>query len=191
MNLSVTYMSVTNILIGINLLVFAAETLAGGSLNRETALKFGAMYPPYIKRGQWYRMFTSMFLHFGFLHLICNMYSLYNLGPGLEHFLGLSLFLLLYVISGLSGNMLSYLAETRSGSYKLSAGASGAIFGLLGAYLLFAILPGYGGVSLYGILRVLAVNAVYTMSNRSINAMAHLGGLIGGILTTLVILFIF
>ena len=67
MNLSVTYMSVTNILIGINLLVFAAETLAGGSLNRETALKFGAMYPPYIKRGQWYRMFTSMFLHFGFL----------------------------------------------------------------------------------------------------------------------------
>ncbi|MBR3186425.1 MAG: rhomboid family intramembrane serine protease, partial [Lachnospiraceae bacterium] len=116
---------------------------------------------------------------------------LYNLGPGLEHFLGLPLFLLLYVISGLSGNMLSYLAETRSGSYKLSAGASGAIFGLLGAYLLFAILPGYGGVSLYGILRVLAVNAVYTMSNRSINAMAHLGGLIGGILTTLVILFIF
>ena len=88
MNLSVTYMSVTNILIGINLLVFAAETLAGGSLNRGTALKFGAMYPPYIKRGQWYRMFTSMFLHFGFLHLICNMYSLYNLGPGLEHFLG-------------------------------------------------------------------------------------------------------
>ena len=79
MSLAVNYMSVTYILIGINLLVFAAETLAGGSLNRETALKFGAMYPPYIKRGQWYRMFTSMFLHFGFLHLICNMYSLYNL----------------------------------------------------------------------------------------------------------------
>lgn len=140
MSLAVNYMSVTYILIGINLLVFAAETLAGGSLNRETALKFGAMYPPYIKRGQWYRMFTSMFLHFGFLHLICNMYSLYNLGPGLEHFLGLPLFLLLYVISGLSGNMLSYLAETRSGSYKLSAGASGAIFGLLGAYLLLSLI---------------------------------------------------
>lgn len=183
-------LSVTYILIGINILIFAAETMAGGSRNRETALRFGAMYPPYIQRGQWYRMFMSMFLHFGFLHLICNMYSLYNLGPGLEYFLGVPLFLLLYVVSGLSGNILSYLVETRSGRYKLSAGASGAIFGLLGAYLLIAILPGYGGVSLYGILHVLLINAVYTVSNRSINAMAHLGGLIGGILTTLIILFI-
>lgn len=182
--------SVTDVLIGINILVFAAESLAGGSQNRETALKFGAMYTPYIQKGEWYRMFTSMFLHFGFLHLICNMYSLYNLGPGLEHFLGLPLFLVLYVVSGLSGNILSYVMEIRSGRRNLSAGASGAIFGLLGAYLLFAVLPGYGGVSLYGILRVLAINAVYTMSNRSINAMAHLGGLIGGILTTLIILLI-
>lgn len=183
-------LSLTYILIGINLLVFAAETMAGGLQDRQTALRFGAMYPPYIKRGQWYRMFTSMFLHFGFLHLICNMYSLYNLGLGLEHFLGLPLFLVLYVISGLSGNILSYVMEIRSGRQNLSAGASGAIFGLLGAYLLFAILPGYGGVSLYGILRVLAINAVYTVSNRSINAMAHLGGLIGGVLTTLIILLI-
>lgn len=57
------HLSVTYILIGINILVFAAETMAGGTENRETALKFGAMYAPYIKKGQWYRMFTSMFLH--------------------------------------------------------------------------------------------------------------------------------
>lgn len=164
--------------------------MAGGSLNRETALRFGAMYPPSVKKGEWYRLFTAMFLHFGFLHLMCNMYSLYNLGPGLEHFLGLPLFLVLYVVSGLSGNILSYAVEIRRGRSNLSAGASGAIFGLLGAYLLFALLPGYGGVSLYGILRVLAINVVYTLSNRSINAMAHLGGLIGGILTTLLFLLI-
>ena len=184
-------LSVTYILIGINILIFAAETMAGGSRNKDTALRFGVMYTPYLKRGQWYRMFTSMFLHFGFLHLICNMYSLYNLGPGLEYFLGVPLFLILYVVSGLSGNLLSYLVEIRSGRYKLSAGASGAIFGLLGAYLLIAILPGYGGVSLYGILHVLVINAVYTAANRSINAMAHLGGLIGGIITLFIILLIF
>ncbi len=183
-------LSATYILIGINILIFAAESMAGGSQNRETALRFGAMYPPYIRRGQWYRMFTSMFLHFGFLHLICNMYSLYNLGPGLEYFMGVPLFLVLYLVSGLSGNILSYVVETRKGRNNLSAGASGAIFGLLGAYLLFAILPGYGGVSLYGILRVLGINLLYTLSNRSINAMAHLGGLIGGIVTTLIILMI-
>lgn len=184
-------LSVTYILIGINILIFAAETMAGGSQNRDTALRFGAMYTPYIKRGQWFRMFTSMFLHFGFLHLICNMYSLYNLGPGLEYFMGVPLFLLLYVVSGLCGNLLSYIKDCRTGRYSLSAGASGAIFGLLGAYLLIAILPGYGGVSLYGILHVLVINAVYTVSNRSINAMAHLGGLIGGIITMFLILLVF
>jgi rhomboid protease GluP len=92
-------LSATYILIGINILIFAAETMAGGTENREIALKFGAQYTPYVKKGQWYRMFTSMFLHFGFIHLICNMYSLYNLGPALEQFFGIPLFLLLYLNS--------------------------------------------------------------------------------------------
>ncbi len=184
-------LSATYILIGINILIFAAETMAGGTENREIALKFGAQYTPYVKKGQWYRMFTSMFLHFGFIHLICNMYSLYNLGPALEHFFGIPLFLLLYLVSGLCGNLLSYAVETRSGKNKISAGASGAIFGLLGSYLIFALLPGYGGVSLYGILRVLGINAFYAFANRGINAIAHLGGLIGGIAVTLILLLLF
>ena len=135
------HLSVTYILIGINILVFAAETMAGGTENRETALKFGAMYGPYIKKGQWYRMFSSMFLHFGFIHLICNMYSLYNLGPALERFFGVPLFLVLYFVCGLAGNLLSYAVERRSGQNRISAGASGAIFGLLGSYLVFAVMP--------------------------------------------------
>jgi rhomboid protease GluP len=81
--------------------------------------------------------------------------------------------------------------ETRSGKNKISAGASGAIFGLLGSYLIFALLPGYGGVSLYGILRVLGINAFYAFANRGINAIAHLGGLIGGIAVTLILLLLF
>lgn len=131
-----------------------------------------------------------MFLHFGFIHLLCNMYSLSNLGPALERFFGIPLFLVLYLISGLAGNLLSYYKEIKTGQYRLSAGASGAVFGLLGAYLVFAVLPGYGGVSLYGILRVLAINAFYAFSNRSINAMAHLGGLIAGIVVTACLLLV-
>lgn len=178
-------------LIGINILLFAAESMKGGAMDREVALRFGAQYTPLIREGQWYRLFTSMFLHFGFLHLICNMYSLYNLGPSLEIFFGIPIFLVLYLVSGLAGNLLTYAVELRTGRRTLSLGASGAVFGLLGAYLVFALWPGYVGVSLYSVLRVLAINALYTFSNKSINAMAHAGGLIAGAAITAVLLLIF
>ena len=183
-------LTATYVLIGINIVIFLLETSQGGSTNRDVAMKFGAQYTPYVRRGQWYRLITSMFLHFGFIHLLCNMYSLSNLGPALERFFGIPLFLVLYLISGLAGNLLSYYKEIKTGQYRLSAGASGAVFGLLGAYLVFAVLPGYGGVSLYGILRVLAIKAFYAFSNRSINAMAHLGGLIAGIVVTACLLLV-
>ena len=178
-------------LIGITFIIFAAESMKGGSTNRQVALAFGAQYAPYIKQGQFYRLFTAMFVHFGFLHLICNMYSLYNLGPALESFFGIPVFLLLYLASGLAGNILTYVMELRSGRYNLSAGASGAVFGLLGSYLVFALWPGYVGVSLYSVLRVLAINALYTFSNRSINARSHVGGLITGAALTAVLLLLF
>lgn len=176
------------ILIGINILVFIAESLNGGSTDRNVALRFGAQYTPYIKQGQWFRLFSSMFLHFGYLHLVCNMYSLYNLGPALENFFGIFAFLFLYLGSGLAGNLLTYFWEIRTGSCSLSAGASGAVFGLLGAYLVLALWPGITGVSLYGILRVLLINGVYTFANRNINAKAHLGGMLAGMAVTAVML---
>lgn len=183
--------SATFILIGINILVFLAETMLGGSTKTEIALRFGAQYTPYIQKGQWYRLFSSMFLHFGFLHLICNMYSLYNLGPALEGFFGIPIFLLLYLVSGLAGNIFTYRSELKTGRFAMSVGASGAIFGLLGSYLIFAVWPGFVGVSLYGILRVLAINAVYAFANKNINTKAHLGGLIAGASLTAVLLLIF
>lgn len=179
----------TYILIGVNILVFLAETLRGGTTNAAVAMEFGAQYAPYVRQGQWYRLFSSMFLHFGYLHLLCNMYSLYNLGPGLELFFGIPVYLFLYLASGLAGNVLTYIMELRTGRYSMSLGASGAVFGLLGAYLVFAVWPGFSGVSLYGILRVLVINAVYTISNRRINAMAHLGGFLCGAVITALLLF--
>ena len=179
----------TCILIGINIVLFIAESACGGSESNEVALRFGAQYTPYIRQGQWYRLFTSMFLHAGFIHLICNMYSLYNLGPALEVFFGIPIFTALYLASGLSGNLVTYFSEKRSGHYTLSLGASGAVFGLLGSYLVLALWPDIGGVSLYGILHVLVINALYTFSNRKINARAHIGGLAAGVIITAAMLF--
>ena len=184
-------MYATYLIIGINILVFIAESVKGGATDRAVALRFGAQYTPYVKKGQWYRLFTSMFLHFGYLHLLCNMYSLYNLGPSLEHFFVIPVFLFLYLVSGLAGNLLTYWMELRSEHYSLSAGASGAIFGLLGAYLVFALWPGYSGVSLFGVLQVLVINGLYMSFNRSINARAHIGGFLAGAAVTAVLLLIF
>ena len=88
-------LTATYVLIGINIVIFLLETSQGGSTNRDVAMKFGAQYTPYVRRGQWYRLITSMFLHFGFIHLLCNMYSLSNLGTALERFFGIPLFLVL------------------------------------------------------------------------------------------------
>lgn len=185
MNISITY-----VLIGINVLVYIAESIAGGSSDTKTALRFGAQYTPLLEKGQVFRLFTAMFLHFGTFHLICNMYSLYNLGPSLEYFFGAQWFLAVYFVSGLSGNILTWLIEKRTHKYSVSAGASGAIFGLLGAYLVIALWPSLrGSVSLYNILYVIIVNALYGFSRRGINLAAHLGGFAGGILITLLLLF--
>ena len=181
----------TYALIGINIIIFIAESVSGGSTNRQVALKFGAYYAPYIERGQWYRLFTAMFLHFGYLHLVCNMYSLYNIGQALEIFFGVPVFLLLYLFSGLAGNILTYIAEKRTGRNVVSAGASGAIFGLFGSYLVLALWPGIRGASLNGIIQVLAINMFYTIANRGrINVMAHLGGLIGGAAVTCILMLV-
>jgi len=183
-------LSLTLILIIINVLVFLAETAAGGTRNTETAMKFGAMYTPDVRDGEWYRLLTAMFLHFGAIHLLCNLYALYNMGPSLERFLGIPVFLALYLVSGLAGNLLTFFMEERTNRYSVSAGASGAIFGLLGAYLVIALHPDYQGVSLQGILYVLLVNGAYGFSRRGINVMAHLGGLIGGAAFMAVVLMI-
>ena len=178
-------LTATYVLIGINIVIFLLETSQGGSTNRDVAMKFGAQYTPYVRRGQWYRLITSMFLHFGFIHLLCNMYSLSARTGSGE---------VLQDISGpvsdfrTCGKLLSIIKKSKPDSTGCPRGAPGrssAFWGLIGRCL-----PGYGGVSLYGILRVLAINAFYAFSNRSINAMAHLGGLIAGIVVTACLLLV-
>lgn len=181
---------VTFALIAINIIVFLLETVAGGSTDIRVARRFGAMTVRDIRRGQWWRLITSMFVHFGFVHLACNMMSLLYLGVVIEMAFGTrimtgSLFLIVtYLVSGLLGNLLTWAVQESSGQYDVvSAGASGAICGLLGVYVAMLFVP-----SLRAYLNVGAiVTNVFLciapgLGNRGINLSAHVGGLIGGFL---------
>ena len=120
---------VTVLLVFINTLIFLVVEFTGGSQNGQHMLECGAAYAPLIlEQGQWYRLFSSMFLHFGAPHLINNMLVLFVLGQRLEPVTGKIKFFLIYIFGGLGGNMLSLFFDMYAGNASLSAGASGAVF---------------------------------------------------------------
>ncbi len=181
----------TWVLIAINIILFFVEEQAGGSTVPEVAVRFGAQYAPGLKQKEWYRFFTAMFLHFGPFHLVCNMWSLYNLGPTVELLFGPFFFLLIYLVSGLCGNLLTWAIDERTGKSSISAGASGAIFGLLGTMLVLAVLPALRGYfSLRGILFTLFINIIYGLRVRGVNLNAHIGGFLGGIIVSMLIILV-
>jgi membrane associated rhomboid family serine protease len=127
-----------------------------------------------VAHGGYYRLLTSMFLHFGIVHLLMNMWALWVLGRILEAALGPLRFLALYLVAGLGGSVAVYYFSDPHG---LSAGASGAIFGLFGA--LIVVLRRLGR-STASVLPILLVNLVFTFAVPGISIAAHLGGLVTG-----------
>lgn len=126
---------VTAALIGVNLLVFVAMLWHGAGLwhvDNAVPLAWGANFGPATQDGEWWRLGSAMFLHFGLLHLGMNMLSLWDGGRLVERMYGAPRFLLIYLGAGLMGNLLSLLAQ---GDQAVSAGASGAIFGVYGAFM--------------------------------------------------------
>lgn len=168
----------TYAIIALNALVFLLLELVGGSTDSRVLLFFGAKYTPYIRAGQWWRLFTYQFLHVGLMHLFVNSFSLYNLGPFIERIYGLRGLLLVYMGSGIMGG----LASAALSPHTLSAGASGAIFGLLGALGAFMLA---GGASRDAIYRTVGMPLVATLLYGfllRIDHFAHVGGLVGGFL---------
>lgn len=169
---------VTYTLIAINVLVFFLELLYG---IQETAY-YGANIAEYIRAGEFYRLITSTFMHAGIIHLMCNMYCLYIIGPQLESFFGKIKFLIIYLVSAIAGNLMSMLFTTGA-----SVGASGAIFGLFGTMLYF----GYhyrvylGNVMKSQLLPLIIMNLLLGFMISGIDNAAHIGGLIGGTLITI------
>ena len=173
----------TVILVAINVVVFLLLSLKGMTEDGMFLLQHGAMYVPYsTEKGEYYRIFTSMFLHFGFDHLLNNMVVLAAVGWNLEYELGGLKFLILYLLSGLGGNVLSAWWDIRMGEYAISAGASGAIFGVIGALLYVAIRNKgrIGDISGRGILFMIALSLYYGFSSGGVDNMAHIGGLAAG-----------
>ncbi|MGP3753649.1 rhomboid family intramembrane serine protease [Streptomyces sp. IBSNAI001] len=173
---------VTKILLGINLAVFIAVLAAGRPL-LEDLLLFGRAHTDDpaagwegVAEGQWYRLLTSMFLHQEVLHIAFNMLGLWWLGGPLEAALGRVRYLALYLLSGLAGSALTYwIAAPAQGTL----GASGAVFGLLGAT---AVLMRRMNYDMRPVIALLVVNLVFTFTWSGIAWQAHVGGLVAGAL---------
>lgn len=169
---------ITYTLIAINVIVYILMMLG----YRNNILWYGANIPDLIRKGDIYRLLSSVFIHANLMHLFCNMYALYVIGPQLESYLGRFKYLAVYLISGVTGNLLSMAFSS-----SVSVGASGAIFGLFGSLLYF----GYhyrvylGTILKSQLIPLIILNLVIGFMIPNIDNAAHIGGLIGGILMTI------
>lgn len=169
---------VTNVIIGLCILVYLLCLI---NPNLTYLLANSRLY---VQNGEWYRLLTATLVHAGIIHLLCNMYSLYIVGNQLENVIGKLKFVIVYIISALSGSLMSIIFST---SY--SVGASGAIFGLLGSLLYF----GYhyrlylSNVIKSQIIPIIVLNLILGFTIPGIDNLAHIGGLIGGYLATMAV----
>ncbi|MFQ3580313.1 MAG: rhomboid family intramembrane serine protease [Chloracidobacterium sp.] len=175
---------VSYVLIGINLVMFLLTAVAGGSTDPDVLTAFGACNQKLIANGEVWRLVVPMFLHIGVVHLVVNMYALWVLGPQLESLYGSARFTLLYILSGIGGFVASYFFAHPA---SIGAGASGALFGMFGALLVFVykyrheIPPSVRVTMQRGVWLTLAINLIITFSIPFISRSGHLGGLITGI----------
>lgn len=183
---------VTPVLIGLNLLVFIAMLASGISFTNPTVLQllqWGANFGPLDRSGQWWRLLAACFLHIGFLHIAFNMYVLYQVGPFTERLFGGARYLAVYLLAGIGGNLLGLWLHPMT----VSAGASGAIFGVYGGLLAFllreraALRPEAVRSIGQSALIFIGFNLFYGAASAHTDLTAHIGGLATGFLAGLVL----
>jgi rhomboid protease GluP len=154
------------------------------STDQSVLILLGANYNKFVLQGEYYRLLTNMFLHGGLLHIALNMYALYSIGPLVERIYGRIRYAVIYFISGIIASVFSCIF-----SQGVSVGASGAIFGLLGTTLVFAIKmrENIGRGFLRNIASVIIINLFIGFSLPNIDNYAHLGGLIGGTIAAILL----
>ncbi|HVW80087.1 MAG TPA: rhomboid family intramembrane serine protease [Mycobacteriales bacterium] len=170
---------ITRILIALNVAVFVATTASGanpitGSTGSSTIYDRFALVPYQVAHGQWYRLITAAFLHYGILHIGFNMFALWMVGPQLEAVLGRLRFTALYMLAGIGGSILSVAFGPIN---EQAAGASGAIFGLFAALYIVAR---HLNLQTGGIAATIVFNLVFTFSVSNIDWRGHVGGLVIG-----------
>lgn len=171
----------TYIFIVANFIMFLLLEMNGGSMNIQTLIQFGAKENVSIINGEWWRLFSAMFLHIGIFHLFMNMFALYYLGVTVERIYGTWRFVIIYLLAGLGGSITSFAF-----SLNVSAGASGAIFGLFGALLFFGVI--YKKIFFQtmgrGLMTIIFINIMFGLLVPQIDMGAHMGGLVAGFLAS-------
>jgi membrane associated rhomboid family serine protease len=170
----------TYALIGVNVLAYIGTVVSsssvGGSIGGTNSLLYkSALNGPLVADGDWWRIITSGFMHYGFLHLLFNMYALYILGTMLEPAIGRVRFGLIYLVSLIAGSIGALILSPNA----LTAGASGAVFGLMGAAVVVMRHRGINPME-SGIVIWLGLNLAITFTASNISVGGHIGGLIGG-----------
>lgn len=180
----------TTALIVINAAVFLILSMFGQTEDALFMLQHGAMYESLvIEMHQYYRIITSIFLHFGIQHLLNNMVMLGALGWNLEREIGKVRFLIIYLVSGIAGNILSMYMNIIHDEQVVSAGASGAIFGLMGAlvYVVIVNRGRLGRLSGRGMLILVFLSLYFGLTSSGVDNYAHIGGLISGFLLAVIL----
>ena len=180
----------TIILVVLNVLVFLAVEFTGFSQDTVHMLDWGAAYTPCIvEEGETYRIFTSMFLHFGIEHLINNMLVLFVLGSRLERVIGSLRFAVIYFLGGIAGNVVSLLYDLKQGEAAVSAGASGAVFAVMGGMIL-VVLCNKGrleDLSMRQILILAVFSLYFGFTSSGVDNAAHLGGFLAGFILAVIV----
>lgn len=169
----------------IMLLCIIMFVISGFGIDIMTLVKYGANYGEYVKNGEVFRLISSMFLHSGFIHIFFNMYSLYVIGPKIEDFYGKWKYLFIYLLSGISGGLLSIAMNGN----VVTVGASGAIFGLFGAliYLGYNYRGYIGSIVRSQIVPIVIYNLLIGFFVSGIDMWGHIGGLIGGLIVSYIV----
>ena len=173
--------SATSVILGINLAVFVVELALGGSTSIPVLVRMGAMVPELVSDGQYWRLVTALFLHVGFLHLAFNLFGLYLFGNMIEGVLGSARFIAIYLVAGLCASAASFAF---SPARTAAAGASGALFGLLGAWLAFNLRRrslSLAQANIQSALMLIGLNLALGFLLPGIDNTAHLGGLAAGV----------
>lgn len=181
---------VTVLLIAFNILAFLIVEFTGGSENLLHMIECGAMYPAFVVEGhEYYRLFTSMFLHFGIQHLMNNMLVLFVIGQRLEPIIGKIRMVLIYILSGIGANIFSLYFEMKESEMAVSAGASGAVFAVMGA-MLYIIVRHKGRVADLSIRQMtimLGFSLYFGFTSSGVDNMAHIGGMVAGFLLAILL----
>lgn len=181
---------VTILLVTVNIVYFLFLELAGSSTDNLFMVQHGAMYAPYVlENGEYFRLITAMFMHFGYDHISSNMLMLCVLGYRLEKTMGNIRYLALYMLSGVMANVISMLADLSLGRQVVSAGASGAVFGVVGG-LLYAVLANHGhleDLSSRQIIVMILLSLYFGYTSVGVDNIAHIAGLVLGFVLAMIL----